>query len=497
MFNTTNNMRLLGVAVLVKVCMAFLLLFAKGYPTVPLDEIVCLGDCTIAYVPAAMNMLEHGRFTIFDDLTPYAGRMPGYEWVLMLSTLFSDSSEVSFLFVIVFQAVVAGLSMFFLTRLAYRVFQSTAVATLTFVLYGVSTYTGLYDITVLTESLATSVFIIAFSLLLDQKSIESYPRQFFIGLLLLFSFLLRQYMLPFFLLWMVYIVYMSGRAGYTFAKRFISVLAFALPLLCFEVYWVSRNFQQKQAFIPFVDSLYAGYDYPEAENKDFYFSPEMKALANFVKAWGGDFIWWNPKAEVTAFVSVPPKSEDEQTTMLNALPDYIYTSAYNKDSLIQIQNHFQGKAAMSTEEVCTKLEQYTAHFKAEKPFHYHVYAPVRLAVKFVVHSGTYNLFSTPFNGLSAAEKGAKLFYSFLYALVLFGGFSGAFLGLFKNRTSLECWLLVGTAMFMMVLVPFAIRRIEYRHFVFSYPFFVVLASYCLVEVRKWIATLSQKSVVQS
>jgi hypothetical protein len=467
----------------VKLCMAFLLLFAKGYPERPVNEIVCSGDCTIAYVPAAMNMLEHGRFTIFDDLTPYAGRMPGYEWVLMLSTLFSDSSEVSFLFVIVLQALVAGVSMYFLTQLAYRIFQSTEVALVTFVLYGVSTYTSLYDIAGLTESLATSVFIIAFSLLLHPKSTGSYPRQFFVGLLLLFSFVLRQYMLPFFLLWLVYIIYTGARAGHSPAKRLLSALAFVLPLMCFEVYWVSRNLLQKQAFIPFVDSLYAGYDYPEAKGKDFYFSPEMKALADFVKSWGGDFIWWNPNAEVTAFVSAPPKSERQQAEMLNALPPYIYTTAYTKDSLIQIQKFFSGSSEISNYQAIGQLQRYTAAFKQEKPFHYHVYAPIRLAGNFVLHSGTYNLFSAPFNELNTAEKGVKLVYSLLYGLVLLGGFSGALLALFKNKTNLECWLLVATAMFIIVLVPFVIRRIEYRHFVISYPFFVVMASYFLVELR--------------
>jgi len=474
---------LLLIALVIKLGMTFLLLFAKGFPKVPLGEIVCTGDCTMAYVPAAMNMLEHNQFTIYEDLTPYAGRMPGYELVLMLSTLFSSKSEVSFLFVIVFQALVAGVSLFFLTRLAYRVFQNKAVAAVTFVGYAISTYTSLYDIAVLTESLAVSVFIIAFSLLLHPKSAGSYARQFLIGLLLLFAFVLRQYMLPFFLLWLVYIVYSKGRAEYPRTKRFLSALAFVLPLLCFEVWWVSRNFQQKQAFIPFVDSLYAGYDYPEAKGEDFYFPPEMKALADFVKSWGGDLIWWNPKAEITAFVSAPPKSKAQQSEMLAAFPSYIYTSAYNRDSLQAIQRFFQGSGEMSQSEAIAALERYTEQFKLEKPLHHHVVAPLKLLKNFVVHSGTYNLYNAPFNELTLGGKAVKMAYSGLYWVVLVCGTLGGLRMLVKRRSDLSVWLLVATAFYIVVLVSVVIRRIEYRHFVISYPFFVVMASYFLVELR--------------
>jgi hypothetical protein len=69
------------------------------------------------------------------------------------------------------------------------------------------------------------------------------------------------------------------------------------------------------------------------------------------------------------------------------------------------------------------------------------------------------------------------------------------LALFKNKTNLECWLLVATAMFIIVLVPFVIRRIEYRHFVFSYPFFVVLVSYLLVEAKRLISTVRKNPLV--
>lgn len=477
---------LLIIAILIKLCVSFLLLVANGYPETSIPEIACTGDCAVSYVPATANISEHGQFTIYSNRAPYSGRMPGYEMVLLLSTLFSGNDEISFLFVVIFQSIVAGISMYFLARLSYSMFSSKTIALLTYVLYGISTYVSLYDIKGLTESLATSVFIIAFSLLFDQTYTKSFLIKLVIGTLLLFAVLLRQYLLPFFILWALYIVYLEYTRSKSIKLVLAKTLIFLLPLFCFEAYWITRNYRQQNKFIPLVNSLYAGYDSPDAKGEAFYFPPKMKALASFIQSWGGDLIWWNQKAEITAFVSSPPKSELQQQEMLNSFPSYIYTRTYNQDSLIRIQKFFRGELTLDEAEVVQALHTYEKSFKEEKPVYYYLVAPSRLLFNFLFHSGTYNFFNERFDDLNVFKKGIKVFYTLLYGVILISGLAGLFVLLWNNPRSIENLMLLVTAVYIILLVSVVIRRIEYRHFVFAYPYFVMLASFSMIRLKHYL-----------
>ena len=159
---TMYKTKLVFVAIAIKACLSILLLFFKGFPEASLREIACTGDCQIAYVPATENIIRYGSYSIYEDLSPYTGRMPGYELILAFSTVFSSSGEISFLFVLIFQIILAGISAYYLAALSYLFFNNERVFVLTFIAYLISTYNSLFDIAVLSESIAISIFIISF-----------------------------------------------------------------------------------------------------------------------------------------------------------------------------------------------------------------------------------------------------------------------------------------------------------------------------------------------
>ena len=484
-----HKIHLIATAILIKLVVSFCLLLAKGYPQTPISEIVCTGDCAIGYVPATYNLINYGKFTIYSDLAPYSGRMPGYEFILAFSTLISDTSEVSFIFVVILQSILAGISMYCLADLSFRLFGIQSIFIITYGLYGISTYNSLFDISGLTESVAISLFIVAFSLLFNTRFGQSKLFKLLIGFLLLLGYLLRQYLLPFFALWALYIIYTEHKRNQRIKSIALSMILYLLPLIAFEGVWIYRNYQLKDKFIPFVDSAYAGYDDPHAVGERFYFPPENKALANFIKSWGGDFIWWNDKAEITAFISSPSKSKDEQRKVLDAFPSYIYTDEYNKDSLLIIQEAFQSERVISESDLVRKLEKFEASFRNSKPLYYFVIAPVKLFVKFIFHSGTYNLFDKSYNNLNFFKKGVKVFYSTLYLLIVISGFIAIVLLMKDKKRSVESVILVATALYIILLVVFVMRRIEYRHFAFAYPYFVILSSYFVLRSRSHISQL--------
>ncbi len=479
----------IGLAIGIKLILGLGLLFLKGYPSTSLRELVCTGDCEIGYIPATFNILHHGQYTIYENLAPYAGRLPGYELVLILASLFTQGASINFWFVIILQSIVAGLSVYYLAALGYRIFPQKAIFLITYFLYSISSYNTLLDIFVLTESLAISLFIIAFYYLLEAKSFTHYLG---LGVLLLFTVLLRQYILPFYGLWILYMVYMQFIHKKSLSLLLPKVIALLIPLLVFDVIWVIRNYQIKGKFIPLVDSIYAGYDAPAAQNSGFYFSEKMKASANFVKAWGGDFIWWNPKAEIRAFYSAPPIDIEEKRRILRSFPDYIYTSVYNQDSLLKLQDAYVFKQ-LDEAEIISRFETYQKSFKQEKPFYYGVVAPAILFRKFLFHSGTYNLFNQSFGELNWAKKLIKLGYILLYQWVVWGGFLGMFLAFYRHYRNPQVWVLLGTALYIVLLVVFVLRRIEYRHFAFSFPYFVIACSFLLNQVQQKFITNSSST----
>ena len=468
-------------AIVLKLSISFLLLIGKGYPDVALSNIVCTGDCEIAYLPAAENLVAHGQYTIYSNLAPYAGRIPGYELLMAgLMFLFGNAS-VAFLLLLIIQSVLAGISTFYLAKIARMIFKIDAVFFIVFISYGMSTYVSLLDIKILTESLTISLFIIAFGWLLSESKQHSSMPFLFIGLILTFCFILRQYTLPFFLLWLAYLIYDAYRLKMPRKLIIKRSLLFLFPLILFEACWIVRNYNQQQKFIPLVDSLYAGYDSPNAKEEGFYFSDAQKALANYIKSWGGDFIWWNPNAEITAFFSSPPKSKEAQLEVLRAFPEYIYTEDYGLDSLLSIQAYFNQESLLQESEVVEKLNTYRSSFEESKPFQHIILAPLKLFGKFIFHSGTYNLFDDAFAKLSAPKKLIKLFYSSIYYLVVIGGFLGIMMIVLKSRDA-EKGLLVINAIYIIILLCVIIRRIEFRHLAFSYPFLLVLGSYFYYEV---------------
>jgi len=473
--------------VVLKLSISLLLILGKGFPTVPISDIVCTGDCGLAYVPAAYNIIDYGQYTIYSNLGAYAGRLPAYEVLIgSLLYLLGDLSTV-FWVIIILQSIVGGVATYYLASTAYMVFKHRSIFYISFLSYGFSTYVSLLDVKILTESLAISLFIISFSLLLKQKSKQGVSNYLIIGILLTFSVLLRQYILPFFFLWIIYVIY-NAYHGHSRPRFLIKKLALLLlPLIVFETYWVYRNYRQQHKFIPLVDSLYAGYDSPNAKEEAYYFSDSRKALSNYLKSWGGDLIWWNPSAEVTAFYSSPPKSIQEKTEMLNSFPNYIYTTQYNQDSLIKIQSYFIHENSLSEKEVISSLNKYRRSFEDSKPFYHMIVAPLSLLQKFIFHSGTHNLFDQSFSELSLLKKAIKLFYSGFYYLVIIGGLIGGVL-LLRAKFSIERVMLLINAFYLIILVCFIIRRIEFRHLSFSYPYLIILSSYSCDRLYSFLRT---------
>jgi hypothetical protein len=436
------------------------------------------GDA-VYYLWATENIVQYGIYNIHSvnpqNYEPYAGRMPGYEALMApLRLLFSQSTVIHITGIL--QLMLDAIAAYCLALTARRLFNADRIFYFVFFGYLISSYVSVFDLIILTESLAVSFLIFSFYFLLRYKSSWDYVWS---SSFLTWSIFLRPYLFPVLVLFAIFILYEKVEKNrQSTAKNVATLLMFLSPFLLADGAWIVRNYVFQNKFIPLVNDLYAGYKFP----------PRQIALYEFVKSWGGDGVYWNPGAEITLFIDNDATARvTKKYNTIQDLPDYIFTSTYNADSLRKVKEYYSQAEKLKQDNtlydrwLVTNLKQYREDFIEEKPFHYYIVAPLILLQKYLFHSGTYNLSNTPFDKQNIIQKVYKLFYTALYGVVLMNGFAGIIWVLYKNRIA-SVWLWAAIPLYITLLGPVVLRAIEYRYFVAAYPFLLVLGCYFIVQI---------------
>ncbi len=461
---------------------------------------ICNGDCP-DYLHTARNIAETGIFGKSNgiEVLPYAGRMPGYDVVLAPLSAFLGELQVMKITYLL-QMLLSAISVYCLAKTAYLLFPSKRVFYLTFFIYSVNSFVTFYDLFILTESFCVSALIISmYFFLLGNKKTQYYlPYYLFSGAFFTWAMLMRPYLLPIWAILNLYLIYALFQKIYSQKVSFFKLLKlifswefilFNLVFVFTETIWITRNYSQFNKFIPVVTDVHGGLQ-----------EGRFLALMEFVQAWGGDMVSWNPAAEITLFYKMPQiKNLPSKYTSFEDLPDYVFTSTYNADSLKKLKLIYDKSENIETPEnerfeadlqVTKLLRKYRNDFIREKPFYFYVISPLRLLPKFLLHSGSYNISNQPFAQQNMFQKVMKLFYSALYYFTLLGGFAFIFYAFFciiRQRQlfpllgfqSLFYIMIMAIPLYIIALCPLVLRRIEYRYFITAYPYCTILACYML------------------
>jgi len=452
----------------------------------------CVGDC-IAYVATAEHLKSTGTYALYTDAAgnpiPYAGRLPGYEWVIaLLGSVLEPSTAFTVLFAL--QLGLAAVSVYYLALIAWQVFKSHTAFLITFFTYLSSAFITVFDLGVLTESFAASSLIFACYFLLRNRSAYDLLMA---GCWLGWAIFLRQLAAPFLLFAVVYLLHRGWAQRAKTATVLTGAFLLGLPFALADGAWIVRNLVQKKAFIPLVDDLHAGYGYPQRH----------RLLMDFVQTWGGDIVHWNPVAEITPFMRPGiARQPIGNYPGLELIPPYAYTSEYNADSLRKLQYYYHlGESERVTDSVrraadgwtLAALPRFAESFKREKPFHYRVVAPLRLLPKFVLHTGTFYTATGSFSALDPARKAFTLFNALHYLFVFSFGLLGCLWVWRPGAHQPGGRLLATIGLFVLLACPLLLRRVEYRYFVLAYPFFVLLAGYLVASLYNWLVTWSLRT----
>jgi len=430
-----------------------------------------------SYLDPIDNFLKTGSY--FPDY-----RMPGYGFTyLLIRLLFSPGYSCNIL--IVLQFFLTGISVYYLAMIARIIFKNDKIFYVCFYLFLLSAYSNFYDGWIMTESFCCSALIFSIWFFVKYFQSGNIKNLLFSGILVTWAIFLRPVFLPviIFLLVILVLAKKEVSSGGQQKKLLKGVLLLLLPFVVTEGAWISRNYQQHQRLIV-LTSYSLG---PSA--KKFYWPP----LFHFIHSWGGNADLTDNQTPLLWF-GFHTNGMPDPKNHHDSLPKYIYTSQFNRDSLLWLKNKITGlndsilspeKNNLYQTEVTEKLDRYTLSVKKEKPFLYYVQSPLFHALPRFLFGPEVKLYMKRFQLPGKFSLLIENIFTLFYCLVIAFGFGGMCMvfikGLIRNRLS----LIITVIPFYTIVVHALIIRVTYNRFLFpAWAFIIICASYFIVSLIK-------------
>ena len=456
-------------------------------------------------------------------------RMPGYAMPYLLIRLVFDFFT-SLKVLIAIQCIYSAISSYYLAKIALMIFKSRQIFYYTFFLYLSLVSINLYDWHIFTESLLISSTIFFIYFLLKFYESDRLNHIFIAGCFYAHAVFLKPVYLPLFIVSIIVLYFKWTNQKKVIKKIVISFVLFMITFLFLDLIWTTRNYYVHKKF----NFLHNGYEYPSIEN-----SAEGQVW-RFCRDVGRHFSWENK--DLFRWLATNPDSLGTEKMENIAPPNYIYTSEFNKDSLLKINKYFYEYNLVLYKEtedylsqydeyhylindkiddnpiqidrshiiymtsyykekhsplkakyenyIISKLKLYGDSFRKEKPFYYYVYAPIVLFIEFIDTAPGYrnwNIYSSP-------KKWIVLLSGVTYYFVFILGVFGLVYVLFKKnfRNDLP-FILIFISGYSLLLFPIILRYSESRYLAPILPFFAILASFMLNIFVRRLVTLVKKT----
>lgn len=418
------------------------------------------------YIAPVDNFLKSGEY--YDDY-----RMPGYGIIYFFFKLFAKKAT-ALNIMLVLQWMIASVSVYALGLTALKLFDEKRLFYLCFGIYLFLPHASIWDSYILTESFSASFFIFSFYFLITAT--DSPKRYFLAGLFITWCVFLKPVFAPFLLLYGLHLFLQHYKNSRVLVKAFSFYL---IVFLLAEGTWVYRNYIKYDRFIPLTKSVYHTPPFVE------YWLSSWQ----FFQAIGVDMINWEPRLSLTK--NIPDN-----------IPEGIYTSQFNRDSLIALKRLVEVEKNLTDTAkrekyaliIDKKLKLYTFSFKNERPLQYYIVAPWRLLKIYIFKRSDFffwNDFSKKMSFLEGVSVLFLMVYSFR-AVIILCLLSIPFI-IKKHYGSSSHWVLLTAATYFIFLFPVVLRLVETRYIIPGLGFIVICASYMLLLIYKKLIALYKKN----
>jgi hypothetical protein len=450
------------------------------------------------YLTPMDNLLKNGNY--LPDF-----RLPGYGAIYLPFRLFFSAATACNIIIII-QLLLTSISVYVLALIAKSIFKSDNFFYATFYLFAISTYSNIADTNLMPEGLTASllIFLVYFFI----KYFTDYKKSILVisGFLMAWIIFLRpETALIIVFLYLILVVDCIKNK-----KKFVITLLFLVPFTIFDSIWIAHNYKFHKKIIP-LSSVVPIKDStsPYRPTDNTYIDP----LFYFMRSWGGNLCWWEPKAEMRWFCInwndgwIPTDSNKVDAS----IPDYIYTSKFNKDSLVNLRKIFillgDTDSTISVTQriyyiqyLSKKFEVYARSVQDEKPMLYYVKAPIILTKTFIINGNectNNNWFLNFIPRLSQKyyyeEYLLQFFYSIFYIMTMTFGIIGIFL-LSKNIFKFSIMGIIPfIAAAAFLAIPIIMHLTEGRHLIPYFPFILVCAIYAIHRMLAILRSLTSRA----
>lgn len=425
---------------------------------------VYAGD-TFSYIGAMENFIQEGTYYFTDGaekVKVYAGRVPHYGIPYYLFRMLFDV-KTSLDLVVATQLILECISIYFLGLIIFRLTRTVYAFGAVVLLGCVASNVTMMSIMLVPESFSCSLLVLAMYYYTVYRAEKKMRHLITLAFLVAALTTMKSYYVLFYALigWELW-----SHGNYNINAAVRPAIVLAIPLILLLAPWIVRNYQVHHKFIPLQVNIYAGYSYKEAD----------LAYRRYLRAWGGDFISWEPKHAGCYFIP-----SDVPCTF--SLPDYVYTTQYGpphvesiRQKFIQFHEHYTPAMDLA---LTREFDKMTENYKSERPLRSYILSPLLLARQFVFHSGSYYLpiysYSPCYHPVQLA---IKLSQSLIYWIGLVVGIPGLVLISFRRKGILFGalpWILI-------ILFPVSLGFAEARYFRTIEPILYLGVVYLLFEI---------------
>jgi hypothetical protein len=404
--------------------------------------------------------------------------MPGLGILFLLFRFFFERNTVLDI-LLVLQWLVSSVAVYYLSLTLARIAKKENVFYFIFFLIILTHYVFLWDVVLLTESFCISFFV--FSLYFLKRFLDENKNKllFWSGFFLCWCVFLRPVFLLFYGILAIFLFLYFTRNKTNFKKMLISGLLFLAMFLILDPVWIIRNYRDKNKFI-FLNDISS---YSQLNPVD-----PLPAVYLFLEAWGGDLE--NERHWFQMDKDLDYRYRD------TTLPNYIYTSQFNKDSLIKVRDQILVYKSYRRDSIVglinTKLQKYKYSIRDEKPFLYYLGAGF-INLKKMMRMGycNYDQINKDFSKLPFLTKFYRLERAILFYILFFIGFIYSFIYFFsKNKDSLMKALII-IAHINLYYIAFFFRTAEFRYVLPSTVIFFCLTA---IVMNNWREKFRKKTI---
>lgn len=400
-------------------------------------------------------------------------RMPGVGIIYLLFRPFFEHNTVLNL-ILVLQWIVTSIAVYVLSLLIERLCKKDTIFYYVFFLSTLTHYLFVWDTFYLSESFCLSSFIFALWYLYRYYETGGNKHLFISGAFLAWCSFMRPVFFIFYAIIILFILLQLLREKENFRNVFMKVILFTGVFILIDSMWLWRNLKVNDRVIPLNDIAW----YSETNDSTF-----IPALYLFLESWGGDL-----EGEMHWFEVENVNYEGRDTT----LPAHMYTSAFNRDSLVTLKQKIKQYKAAPTKELNRAIDltfqRYARSVKEEKPM-LNYFGSGFIYLKKLLFTDYLNF--EKMNNMPLARRFVSYMVSLLFYLIFFTGFVCSMILLFKKQTHPILKMLSLLAITNILYIAFFFRTPEFRYVLPSTLAYICFTGIAIAEVRSKFISAEQ------